>query len=472
MFLLPIAPVVVAIATSAHAGAAAAASPNPSNAAIGNTFNTDINSYSFDDSSYNYCHPGYPSGESYSAVPNATLEFVQLVVRHGDRTPVHLIPREDVTWNCGGVEEDIYLHGAQQPEKNTTGSFQQIIEIPKWNSRYGYSNQVWKGTCDVGELTDRGKAQHHFLGTQLRSIYVDKLKFLPGELSSADPVYVRTTSVWRTKNSAESLIGGLWPNRGYGPEAAIPMHTYPPNIETMYGNTAACPKISEIENTISNASQLQKFLKEQGPLMSRLAGIFGVNGNRWDSSWSGYLDVLLTRQCHEKPLPCRHLPAGAKGEGAECATAEDAAQTTRNANYEWTFKYRDHPLSQNYTRLYIGSFIGTLKDQIQDHIGGKIGGLKFALYSAHDTTVAPLLAVLKASNRNMLWPPYASNLAFELWKKNDGGHVIRVIYNGQTLKLEPGLEWCDLESCPIETFNKYVDDYIPHDVSAECAASN
>ncbi|KAJ2741880.1 hypothetical protein GGI19_006895, partial [Coemansia pectinata] len=108
-------------------------------------------------------------------------------------------------------------------------------------------------------------------------------------------------------------------------------------------------------------------------------------------------------------------------------------------------------------------------DQVQEHIAGKTGDLKFALYSGHDSTVAPLLAVLQASNKNMLWPPYASNILFELWKKSDGSRVVRVIYNGQVLKLQPEFEWCDLNACPLDTFYKHLDEYIPESIVAECA---
>lgn len=40
---------------------------------------------------------------------------------------------------------------------------------------------------------------------------------------------------------------------------------------------------------------------------------------------------------------------------------------------------------------------------------------KFALFSGHDTVVAPLLAALGAYDCR--WPPYASHVAFELWSK-------------------------------------------------------
>lgn len=43
---------------------------------------------------------------------------------------------------------------------------------------------------------------------------------------------------------------------------------------------------------------------------------------------------------------------------------------------------------------------------------------KFALFSGHDTVVAPLLAALGAYDCR--WPPYASHVAFELWSKPPG----------------------------------------------------
>lgn len=44
---------------------------------------------------------------------------------------------------------------------------------------------------------------------------------------------------------------------------------------------------------------------------------------------------------------------------------------------------------------------------------------KFALFSGHDTVVAPLLAALGAYDCR--WPPYASHVAFELWSKPSQG---------------------------------------------------
>ncbi|KAJ2806225.1 hypothetical protein H4R20_001769 [Coemansia guatemalensis] len=455
---------VVTVAAAAATAARLEATPN-------SAFDTDVANYTYDASSYSYCDPGYPSAQSYSEVPGAKLELLQLVVRHGDRTPVNLIANEATTWTCDGTEENIYLHAAGESEKNTTGSFKQIIEIPEWNGKFGFSNHLWRGSCESGELTDRGKHQHNHLGSQLRSIYVDKLGFLPRELNSTDEVYARTTMVWRTKNSAESLFGGLWPKRAITPAKAIPLHSYPERIETMYGNTARCPKLSSLMAQMVDSAGYQKFLRDQGPLMTRLSGIFGVHGSGWDDGWDHYFDVLNARQCHGMDLPCSSsdVPGSTQISGQQCATADDVAQVSHNANYEFAYKYRDHPLAQTYTRLNIGSFVGTLREQMESHIAGKAGNLKFALYSGHDSTIWPLLVLLGADDKSILWPPYASNLALELWKKHDGGRVVRVIFNGQVLRLKEN--WCDMNACPLEKFFARINDYIPSDITAECNAA-
>ncbi|KAJ1861262.1 hypothetical protein LPJ57_006548 [Coemansia sp. RSA 486] len=446
----------IAVVT-AHVAALAAAQGTT----VSTTYNTDIASYNFDDSAFNYCQANYPSSSSYNSVANATLEFIQMVVRHGDRTPVLVVPGQDVTWNCNNYSENIYLKSSTTSSVSSSALVNQKVEIPAFNGKYGYSNQLWKGTCNVGQLTDTGKSQHETLGSQLRSIYVDKLGFLPYWLNNTNQVYVRTTDFWRTKNSAESLLGGLWPYRGITAEMAVPMYTYPAEIETMDANNDACPATESTWIKIISDSNYQKFFQGQSALMSKLAGILNVSGSTWTMVWDGYADTLFTRKCHNKGFPCNSA-------GTVCANADDENQVKRNANFDWAYKYRDHPLAKTYTRLHIGSFIGTLRDQLQNVVAGKTGSVKLALYSGHDTTIGPILGSLKAGNRQMLWPPYASNLIFELWKKKDGSRVVRVLFNGEVLQLQQGNQWCDLSACPLDTFTSYLGDYIPSDIAAEC----
>ncbi|KAJ1668168.1 hypothetical protein EV178_000829 [Coemansia sp. RSA 1646] len=433
------------------------------NSTVSTTYNTGVADYDFDDAGYTYCNAEYPDKSTYTAVKDATLEFLQLVVRHGDRAPSYFSSDLNTTWTCSG-SESIYLNGINANNQRATGSYQQLIEIPKWNGKYGYANKAWAGSCDEGQLTDKGIRQHLDLGARLRNVYVEKLGFLPYWLSDVNQVYARTTSVWRTKNSAESLLNGLWPYRNIDPSMLIPLHTYPESIETMYDNPEACPALSTLASQITHSSEFGAFYQSQAALMAKMDKALRLDASSSLSStgWSGYVDVLLARQCHNVELPC-------SADGV-CATEDDIKQVMRNGHFELAFLARDHPLSPQYARLYIGSLLGSMRDQMQYFIAGKAGSLKFALYSGHDNTIIPILGALKASNRDALWPAYAANLAFELWKKKDGSRVIRVMLNGQVLKLQKGFQWCDMNACPIDKFVEYLNNYIPSDITTQCAA--
>ena len=69
--------------------------------------------------------------------------------------------------------------------------------------------------------------------------------------------------------------------------------------------------------------------------------------------------------------------------------------------------------------------------------------VKFTLYSGHDTVIAPVLAALGVYDKFCNWPPYASHIAFELWKngrkeslsrpQNETirDYYVRVLFNGR-----------------------------------------
>lgn len=54
-------------------------------------------------------------------------------------------------------------------------------------------------------------------------------------------------------------------------------------------------------------------------------------------------------------------------------------------------------------------------ERSQDVLSGD-SRTKFALFSGHDTVIAPVLAALGAYDCR--WPPYASHIVFELWSKH------------------------------------------------------
>jgi hypothetical protein len=57
---------------------------------------------------------------------------------------------------------------------------------------------------------------------------------------------------------------------------------------------------------------------------------------------------------------------------------------------------------------------------------------KLYLYSAHDTTIMPLLTALGQQQHH--WPPFADHVAFELWHQGHNNFYVRVVHNGKPLK--------------------------------------
>ena len=109
------------------------------------------------------------------------------------------------------------------------------------------------------------------------------------------------------------------------------------------------------------------------------------------------------------------------------------------------------------------------------------------LFSAHDTTVVPILTSLGAYDGN--WPDYASYVAFELWSggwssssslsgTTDEEPRVRVIFNGKPIDVgrhtPPGGGggggiW-EVEGVPLSDFKRAMALLVPGDYEAECLA--
>ncbi|KAJ1957172.1 hypothetical protein IWQ62_005150, partial [Dispira parvispora] len=116
---------------------------------------------------YNYCDPAMPDPETYKPMDGATLKFVQVIIRHGDRAPLKLLKGLHEEWKCSPPNEVRYHRGVGEFDfaKNTTGApLQDGIEFN--NLIYSTDDSPYHnttGTCELEQLTDRGMAQHREL---------------------------------------------------------------------------------------------------------------------------------------------------------------------------------------------------------------------------------------------------------------------------------------------------------------------
>ncbi|KAG0025824.1 hypothetical protein BGZ82_009818 [Podila clonocystis] len=415
-----------------------------------------------DGTRYSYCQAPFPNSDTHPEpkVNGSVLTSVQMFIRHGDRTPTSAIDADvNVTWDCDNLGSYIYTSAENHLDpgnsiKLTNAVARQVIVSPRKSpfSRYG-----WKGSCTPGQLTPLGAQQHRTLGATLREIYVNRWKFLPAEFDPS-ALYVRSTDVWRTQQSAESLITGLYlPQVIEGRPPVFDMEVVPSAVEYMKINSHLCPKAKKLERAIKGSARYKQVQAAARDVSEEAREIIGPDAS--------LQDTVLPRLCHNLKPYCED------GQPDRCITPAIGDLVSTKSALETAALYRDAPESREYLRLGMGPLAKDIVDNFvtatqRTTVFRRSSSTvpQFKLYSGHDTTIAPLLGLLESAD--MRWPPYASNLIFELWTAPSGERFVRIFHNGNVMQTTT--KWCNLEWCPMSQFAANMEKYIPQDILDEC----
>merc|ERR1712217_998609 len=90
--------------------------------------------------------------------------------------------------------------------------------------------------------------------------------------------------------------------------------------------------------------------------------------------------------------------------------------------------------------------------EIADRMSEKVrgDGVRFALYSGHDTSVLMVVTALGLSN--CFWEPFASHVVFELWTSPESA-AVRIFFNGRLAT--SGIPACaGADFCPLKAFRE------------------
>lgn len=400
-----------------------------------------------------YCGARMPSAAAYEAEPWLELQHVHLFHRHGDRSAIAVLPspyETDVEWfDCASN---------QTSEPGTATPYKPEWDMPK--QRSPWQQQLWTGNCFPGRLTVKGAFQHRRLGAILRTIYVDKLGFLPDTLdlvSNKSLLQVRSTDVRRVIESVENNLLALYPRdkrvRAHGGEpAAIPITIFPKEIETLVyqDRSGYCPALTRAVADMKASPQWLANMPNQ--TVAKLQRV--VKGMEHWELWQMF-DAMRGRQCHAKSLPCN-----ARG---ECMTLDDLAPLW--AWGDWSFDYQYRVFAKHTMRsLGIGPLFSQLLESY-DALYANGFQTKWSHFSAHDTSLGPILGALDVE---IPWIPLASNLLWETWGDANGNSYMRVIFNGRVLSLP----FCSRGSlCTWAEFRSHLATYVPHDLATACHAS-
>jgi lysosomal acid phosphatase len=338
------------------------------------------------------------------------LRLISVVFRHGERTPINPYPTD--------------------PYKD---------------------RKYWP--IGFGQLTDKGKERHYELGQWLRNRYSGFLN----EQYNTDEIYVRSTDVDRTLMSAESNLAGLYPpvnrhwNKALGWQP-IPVHTVPQKDDGLLSSHADCPRFTQLQEDLENSEAFKKIYTENRGLFEYISKNAGQNITNVVELDYVY-DTLFIEHNNNFTLP-------------------DWAQTVFfNPKFKELrdFSFTIDTFTPELRRLKGGPFLKKVLGDCEQVIGGSLepAGRKMFMYSAHDTTVAPILHSLDLFDPPIA-PNYAATILFELIERENQFYM-KISYRNETTRppyslVVPGCE----HLCPIERFKEIVGPMLPEDWRAEC----
>jgi len=380
---------------------------------------------------YDYCNANFPSRFMYTPVQNGRLVHLQLVIRHGDRTPQWKTSPSDakLTWDCTNP----FTHQANK--------------------------------CVAGSLTKQGFEQHEHLGKNLRDLYIEQLKLLPPTLTDSSLLLVRSTSTDRTKQSAYALLYGLFPPQARTVQS-IPVRIRPKDRESIVA-PEKCRRRLALYNRMTKSKRFLSIVPN--PALKDI--LHKTMPEAPTARYVTYADQLNARACHKLPMPCN---------GARCANEKVRHDIHALVETQQTYLLRDAKESTEATRLGYGVLMSEIWDGMRaameiDRTGkygsakneqaneGKDARDKFRLFSGHDDTIYGLLGLMKAVDSH--WPPYAANIVYELWDVNKK-YKVRILYNGIPLKTR---EWdFGQGAMEVKKFKSWLRNKIVSDIDFEC----
>ncbi|KAJ3178554.1 hypothetical protein HDU85_005161 [Gaertneriomyces sp. JEL0708] len=420
------------------------------------------------------------------------LKFVEIVHRHGERTPAHdhfhNISPPSMWNNCqltpflhalyASQEDDgtSVQHAPEHPARERPPAFRNIVLDPvehtldKLQTMTHLKGVNLKGECFQGQLTDQGKATMKEIGQNLRKLYIERLGLFTQQLGHGyhRDVYIRSTDYARTIESVQFLIHGLHPPRTRSEDVAdLTVHVKAASDENMYPHQS-CSSLNAATKAFRRTAKAA-MQDEMQEILQRWKHFITPEDRKLNPlrQVHALFDTFVCMRAHGMPLP--------KG-----VTSEDVDHLADITTRQWWNFYDG---SEEMASMAIGRVLKDLKAKIVSAVDGKPDAVKMALFSGHDSTIAPLLSAFKVFDR--IYPPFASMINIEVFEDTRGQpgwsrligrrapHYVRMLYNGKPLEIpacaaDGNHRSGDRTMCTLDAFFKTMDKMVPQNYEERC----
>ncbi|KAJ6590608.1 histidine phosphatase superfamily [Mycena vulgaris] len=449
---------------------------------------------------YNYRPPQIPLDVAgYPVAPQELqLEQVHVYVRHGERTPVGIrlasfIPEHWVMCKTGRKFQSPVSGNIEEP--GATVRIKRIVERK--------DGAAMEGLCLLGELSDIGRQSTFHYGAALRSLYVDRLGFLPDLLQKRGEVYFRSTNMPRTIESLEQVIYGLYPTTKCHPTAVPTLLVRNGRDENLLGNTMSCKRLEYLQIGFAQAAAAA-YNQTLEPLDKHVSKYLDGRPIRIDGKprASGVMDTIRASIAHGIKVPPEFEDKTIVDVIEHAVVNEWFADSRFTLVWFYslalvgTDPWPSTPdRTQEVRRLGLGPLLSDLSQKMQQKVDrGDEDPLKILVHSTHDTALAALCSTLDVFDEK--WPAFTASITFELFKKSQPAdkrsylqtilspftaaanpeYFVRMRYQNKNMALpicaDEGKHLAGSpEFCTLAAFRARVKELTPGDWDAECASS-